>query len=179
MKILKYVFLFFGVIAFWACEQPKAAEAIEEFKPYEGPILVMNDVNLYFSDSAILKLNLRAPVQEEYVDGNRIFPKGMEMDFYDKKGRINSKLTAKYGTYDKKTNIYKAKGNVVISGVSEVKSMKTEELEWNPSTKRVHTNKFVKIRTQNEILTGNGLDAAQDFSTYKILNPTGVFSVNQ
>jgi LPS export ABC transporter protein LptC len=154
-----------------------ASEESKKYVPYTGPILTMYDVNMYFSDSAQVKINLRAPKQEEYLNGDRVFPDGVEIDFYEKTGEISSTLRANEGEYTKVTNVYKVKGNVVITGVKDVKTLETEELEWLPYHKKVKSDKFVKIKTKEEILTGNGLDAAQDFSYYKILKPSGIFYI--
>lgn len=134
---------------------------------------------MLYSDSAVVKVEMKSPLQNEYENGDRIFPKGIELIFFDTDGLVNSTLTANHAKLDKKTGLYIVRGNVIITGVKEYKKMNTEELYWNPATKRVYTDKFVRIETKEEILTGNGLDAAQDFKAYKILYPTGVFSVNQ
>lgn len=168
------VFLFIYLLG---CK--KATHTAQDFKPYDGPVATFEKVRMYFSDSAIVKVKMQANVQDEYSNGDRLFPKGIILDFYDNDGTINSTLTADKAKYEKKTGIYTVMGNVVITGVKEYKKLNTEELYWNPATKKVYTDKFVRIETQTEILTGNGLDATQDFKNYKIRNPAGVFSVNE
>jgi LPS export ABC transporter protein LptC len=144
---------------------------------YTGPILEMNDVNTFYSDSAKLKVNIRAPKQLEFENGDRHFPKGIDIDFYDETGKISSNLKANSAKYFKNTGIYTAIGNVRINSLIKKEKLNSEELNWNPSTHKVYTEKFVRIETQEEILTGNGLDADQDFKKYKIINPTGIFAV--
>jgi hypothetical protein len=56
--------------------------------------------------------------------------------------------------------------------------LSTEELNWDPQKQIVFTDKFVVIETPTEILKGEGLEANQNFTKYKILKPTGVFSIN-
>ena len=59
--------------------------------------------------------------------------------------------------------------------------MNTEELKWMPQEHKVkiEKDKFVRIQTQNEVLTGMGLDANEDFKWYKITKPQGVFAVQK
>ena len=149
----------------------------KDVKPYNGPTAVMNEVNMLFSDSAIVKVQLIAPVQNEYLNGNRTFPKGVLIYFYDNDGTLNSSLSGNQGKFDKEKNLYTVKGDVIITGIKEYKKLNTEELHWNPITKKVFTDKFVRIETKEEILTGNGLDASQDFKQYAIRNVTGIFAV--
>ncbi len=182
MKSKKYsffsIFLFsFLVFCQFSCK--KASRTPQDFKPYDGPIAQFEKVKMFYSDSAVVKVEMHAPLQNEFENGDRIFPKGIDLTFFDTDGLVNSTLTAHYARLDKLTGIYTVRGNVIIIGVKEYKKMNTEELYWNPATKRVYTDKFVRIETKEEILTGNGLDASQDFTSYKILYPTGVFSINQ
>lgn len=164
-------------LIYTACK--KQVHDAEVFKPYSGPLAVMEKVHMLYSDSAIVKVELNADKQEEYFNGDRVFPEGMYLQFFDNDGTVNATLTSNQAKYTKQTGIYTVWGNVIITGVKEYKKINTEELNWNPATRKVYTEKFVRIETREEILTGNGLDATQDFKYYKILNPTGVFSVKQ
>jgi LPS export ABC transporter protein LptC len=155
------------------------SEEVRKIQNYEGPLMQMNNVVTLFSDSAKVKVKLIAKVQDEYQNGDRIFPKGLVIFFFDSQGDTSSTLIANHGKYSKEKDTYTGTGNVIIRDLKEGKTMKTELLNWNPSTKKVFTDKFVRIQTATEILTGNGLDANQDFKYYKIRNPTGVFSVNK
>ncbi|MDX2189024.1 MAG: LPS export ABC transporter periplasmic protein LptC [Bacteroidota bacterium] len=169
------VFIFLGM--FFSCK--KNEKTINQMKPYTGPVAQVTNVEMLFSDSGQIKVKMKAPKQDEYLNGDRIFPSGILLIFNDKQGNENANLVANYGKYDKTNNVYTAKGNVIITDLKEGKKMKSEEMNWNPTTKKVYTTKFVRIETKEEILTGNGLDADQDFKHYKIVNPAGVFSVNQ
>ena len=57
--------------------------------------------------------------------------------------------------------------------------MKTEELFWYPDTKKISTDKFVRIEGPEETITGTGLDAAQDFSSYTLKHVEGIFPVDE
>ena len=56
-------------------------------------------------------------------------------------------------------------------------TLKTEELFWDPNAGDVSTEKFVKIETPEEIITGTGLKAKQDFSSWSINQPEGIFVI--
>lgn len=172
---MKYLVLILFIL-FWSC---KTDEKIKNLKKYDGPLIQATDVVTYFSDSALLKVELNAPLQYEYDNGDRVFPKGFVIYFLEKDGHVSSSLKGNHGKYYKSTGIYTATGNVIINDTIAQKKMNTEKLHWNPITKKVYTDQFVRIETQSEILTGNGLEASQDFSYYKIIKPTGIFSINQ
>lgn len=151
---------------------------LADVQAYTGPLVVLTGVETFFSDSAILVVKLSAPIQEEYDKGDRVFPKGLEVYFYKKDRTISATLSARFGRFDKIKRLYTVTGNVVVRNVEEGKVLQTEELHWNPETKKVFTDKFVVIETPQEVLKGQGLEAAQDFSSYRILKPTGIFSVH-
>ena len=136
-------------------------------------------VNTVYSDSGRTRVILTAPLQQEWATGNRTFPKGIQIQFYDAGGKPESKLTAQKGYYDKMTEIYTARGNVQVENTQEKRKLKSEELKWNRFQKQVYTDKFVRIETPTETLFGDGLTASQDFSTYKILKLRGTIPVNK
>lgn len=146
-------------------------------KVYEGPVLQASNVETYYSDSADLKLKLQAAKQLEFDNRDREFPEGVSLTFYSDKGQVNATLKANYGKKKHKTGIYTVEGDVVIKSYKKNKQLNTELLNWNPETQKVYTDKFVRIKTKDEILTGEGLVADQDFENYRIKNPAGEFSV--
>ncbi len=157
-----------------SCEEPKKPEA--KLKIYGGPVMTAKNIATVYSDSGKTKLVISGPLQLQYNDGDREFPKGIQVDFFDEAGDSNAILTANYARFDKATDIHLALGNVIIFNKKERRKLNTEELRWNRSTRKVYTDKFVRIETPTEILTGHGLTANQDFSWYRITRPTGIFS---
>ena len=57
--------------------------------------------------------------------------------------------------------------------------LRTEELFWYPNDEKFETQKFVTIKTNNEIHSGEGMESNQDFSNYKILRPTGTIEIDE
>lgn len=144
-----------------------------EVSVYSGPMVTAKNIETRYSDSAVLRVVMKAPLQYEYTTGDREFPQGIHIDFHNEQGEFTSTLDARYARYDKLNDIYVAKGEVIIKNVVEQKTLTTEELKWNRSTRRVFTDKFVRITTPKETLTGMGLEAAQDFTWYRIVKPDG------
>ena len=143
-------------------------------------MLVGYDIYTNYTDSGKVKMRMWAPEQQELDGGNRVFPKGIKIDFYEK-GKVSSVLTAKHAVFDKITGIYTVRNNVVIESQDKGKKLNTEELKWFPKEHKVKIEKqhFVRIQTPTEVLTGKGLDASEDFASYKITKVTGIFSSNK
>lgn len=146
---------------------------------YTGPLIENKDVVTLYSDSAKLLVKLQAPLQQEFENGDGVFPEGLYVEFYEKPGQMTSTLKANYARQDRNKDIYQAKGNVVVDNLQKQEKLETEELFWDKRKQEIYTDKFVKITTAEEIITGTGLRAAQDFSRYSITKVTGTFSLKE
>jgi LPS export ABC transporter protein LptC len=148
---------------------------------YTGPTMENHDVITLYSDSARLLIKLQAPIQQEFENGEGVFPEGLYVEFYEKEqeGQVTSTLRANYGKQNRNKNLYEARGNVVVDNLAKQEKLETEELFWDRRKARIYTEKFVKITTPEEVIMGQGLQANQDFSNYKIKKVTGVFNLKE
>jgi LPS export ABC transporter protein LptC len=153
--------------------------AQETAKPilYEGPLSEGEDITMHYSEKDIVKVLLKAKKIFEFQNGDREFPEGIYMEFYDEFGKLNSTLQANSAYFFKEENKWRGRGKVEVINTAKQEQLNTEELFWKPDTKKIFTDKFVTIKLQNEVIYGTGLDAAQDLSTYQIKNPEGEFVV--
>lgn len=140
---------------------------------YVGAFYEVEDLEMWYSDSAVVRLMLKAPKLEEYENGDQEYPEGIYVEFYEEDTVTTSILEADQAFYTKETDVYKAVGNVNLQSFKNHQKLNTEELFWNRNDKQVYTDKFVIIETAEDVLYGQGLTAAQDFSSYRILKPTG------
>ncbi len=175
-KSIKYCMLLLVASLVCACdiEEDKKKEAAHNVT-YDGPAMEIKDVNTLYSEKAEIKINMKAPVQWEYKNGDRKFPKGVYIEFFEKKGQpATSYLRSNWAMYDKAKNLYTVTGDVISENRKEHKKLKTEKLNWNPATREVYTDVFVRMETQTEVLTGHGFTADQEFKSYKIKKVTGI-----
>lgn len=147
---------------------------------YNGPLMETTNVLELVSDSAKLKFQLTAPLQQQFENSDLVWPKGMAVTFYSADGKKNviNTLTAKYGKFDKAKNLYIMRGDVRVVNVPQQQRMNTEELFFDKYKQRIYTDSamFVKVTTPTEYLTGYGLTANQNFSRYRIAKPKGYFA---
>ncbi len=147
---------------------------------YTGPLAETTNVLMLVSDSAKLKFQLTAPLEQQFENGDVLWPKGVEVKFYSADGKrtVINTLTAKYGKSDKAKNLYIMRGDVRVVNVPQEQRMNTEEVFYDKSKRVIYTDSamFVKVTTPTEYLTGYGLTANQDFSRYRITKPEGIFA---
>ena len=158
-----------------ACAEPPK----KTFEIYDGPMAVIENVNLTYSDSARLTMRLQAKVQRELKNKDRVFPKGMLLTYYDEKGEVINTLRADSTYHVNLANIWFAFGNVQLKNIEKKEILLTEELIWKPIEKNVETDKFVRIESPGQVLTGKGLRAKDDFSDYEVLEPEIIYNTSK
>lgn len=141
-----------------------------------------DDVVIIYSERGKSKIRMFATefirneiAQPQYVD----MRKGLKVEFFeDTSDNVESTLTALYARW------YEGKGNVLIRDSVVVinkkgETLRTEELIWNQNVRKFYTEKFVRINTADQVMFGDGLEANEDFSWYRIKNPKGVVKVDK
>lgn len=163
------------VLVLSACTTQEATKPVL----YEGPLSEAEDVEMFYSEKDLVKVKLKAKKIFEFQNGDREFPEGIYLEFFDEFGTKTSTLQANSAYYFKEENKWRGRGKVEVINTAKQEQLNTEELFWKPDTKKIFTDKFVTIKLQNEVIYGTGLDAAQDLSTYQIKNPEGEFTVEE
>jgi LPS export ABC transporter protein LptC len=141
--------------------------------PDKLPVETEKDVELLYSDSAKLKLRLKAPELNRYEGAPNYIelPKGVELTFYDDSMKVKSKITANYAKRNLDDGRMEARNNVVVVNERSDKLF-TEHLIYDEKTEpQIHTDANVTIITAEDTLYGKGLESNRDFTKYKILSP--------
>lgn len=130
------------------------------------------DVEIIYSDSAVVKVRILSPVMKRYHHNGESydeFPTGLTVEFLNENQRVSSWLEADYALRkDKERKIYVEK-NVVLYNKRKDK-LETEELVWDESSEEIYTNRFVKISqpSKGDTSVGYGFKADQEFSRFEI-----------
>jgi LPS export ABC transporter protein LptC len=145
------------------------------------PEISAKDIDFTFSDSARVQVRLTGPVMHAYQgeDPYMIFPEGFKVVFYDSLMNITTTITGNYGIHYRKKEQMEARNNVVVINYETGERLDTEELIWDQSKELIYSYKFVKITSEDGVIFGDGLEAEQDFSKRKIINPSGEIEVNE
>ncbi|QJX46825.1 LPS export ABC transporter periplasmic protein LptC [Hymenobacter taeanensis] len=182
MKRLGKQLLAYSLVVGGLMSCQKQEEEIQKKKvKYEGPMLETTNVLTLMSDSAQLRLRLKAPLEQIFENGDQVYPKGVNLTFLAKDGStVVNTIKGNYGKLDKTKNLYIVRGDVQVTNVEKQQRMNTEEAFYDKNRALIYTEKETEVRvtTPTERLTGRGLTANQDFSRYTIMTPTGVFAVD-
>ena len=142
----------------------------EKAKPviYDGPLRQAENITMHYAEKERVKVILKAKKFNEFNNGDREFPEGIYLEFYDETGKMTSTLRANEAFYFKQENKWRGRGKVEVVNMEKGQQLNSEELFWMPATKKIFTDKFVTITDQKDVLYGTGLQADQDLSHYTI-----------
>jgi LPS export ABC transporter protein LptC len=169
--------LFLTSIIFGAasCNNADLKEPLE----YTGPARKVENIESFFTENDRVKVKMTAPEVHEFNTGDREFPKGIHVEFYDEFGKLESTLRANEAHFFKKENQWRGRGKVEVKNIATNEQLNTEELFWKPAEEKIFTDKFVTIRQQGDVIYGEGLEAKQDMSDYTIIDPKGNFDIKE
>lgn len=174
---MKYFFTIVVLSSIFACSS--GLEENKTFEAYTGPVMEADTVKILYSDSAKVRVIVNATKQYEFENGDREFPNDIFIEFFEPDGTMSSTLEANSAYYTKETNRYKAEGDVEVIGYIDPRKLNSEELYWEPDKGEIYTETFVRIQSEDQISTGTGLRAKQDFSSYRILKPSGTIYLDE
>ncbi len=177
---MKYCFVIFllTVLAsptFMSCEEKKTGGPTAK---YTGPLMVIDNLNISYSDSGRVTVKMSTAKQLKMQNEDEKYPKAVYVNFIDRAGVEYSSLRGDSGSYSRINNLYTLKGNVFFFNRQMQQSLSTEELYWNPVSRKIYTDKLVRIKTPTDNWLGVGMEANQDFSKYSIKKLKGTFLVD-
>jgi len=160
------------------CETP-AEEIVLSAEALNVDVETTSDVELIYSDSAVISVIVKANTMltnTKRGDLKQEFPDGVDVDFFDQYGRVQSELTCKKATrYERDKKIVMQDSVVWKSAKGEV--LDTEELIWDERSKKVYSDRFVKITTETDVINGYKFEADQGFTKWKIIRPQGEMGI--
>jgi LPS export ABC transporter protein LptC len=128
---------------------------------------------MHYTEREKLKTILQAKKLNEFQNGDREFPEGIYLEFYDANGKMTSTLRANTAYYFKEEDKWRGRGKVEVKNIEKQQQLNTEELFWKPDTKKIFTDKFVTITDKEDVLYGTGMTANQDLTDYHLKNTSG------
>lgn len=167
------------VLVLCACKNDLDRVAAIEV-PANGPDRITTDAEYLYSDSGIVRKRIRAGTISEF-GGEHPRTKmtdGVELTVFDPQGHASSQLTARRGEIQQELNRMEVEEQVVFLNAKGEK-LETEQLTWSQDSDRVYTDRPVKVTRARDIIYGQGLDAAQDFSRYTIRKITGTLFIER
>jgi LPS export ABC transporter protein LptC len=149
----------------------------EQDQAHGLPTLESSHIELLCSEQGIVKYRLFTDKALHYENGDRTYPEGTYIEFYESNQAVSLTGRANSVYFSAKENVYKFIGDVELKSLRDKRQLNTEELYWSTETETLYTDKFIRIEAEDELLTGEGLTATQDLSHYAVGKPQGLVNV--
>jgi LPS export ABC transporter protein LptC len=175
----RFSFLILLIALFASCENDMKTVTDITMRP-DLPVRTARNTEMLYSDSAHVKVKLTAPLLDEYIGDNPryVMARGVDVRFYNDSLVVTTHLSADSAIRRVKDNLMEAYRNVVVVN-RKGETLHTEKLIWDERKRIIYTNVHVLINTANdEILEGDGMEANEDFTKYKIKKPHGDHKVD-
>jgi len=172
--MMRRVILFisiFPVLYLQSCVHSEA-EIDALFTAEDLKIEVAKEVEIFYSDSAQIKLKITAPILKRYIEKSKSvdeFPDGVKVEFYNPNGSVVSWLESNYAIRKNNESKIYVKDNVRLYN-NKQDELSTDELVWDEKTGEMYTNKYVRIAqpTRGDTLFGYGFVAKQEFQRFQL-----------
>ncbi|MDR9400791.1 MAG: LPS export ABC transporter periplasmic protein LptC [Psychroflexus sp.] len=159
------VCLFIILAMLFSCENNTSSKSTST--TFE-PDAVGKTINLKYTDSGKVKVNLISPLMHDYGQLKfpfRKFPQGLKVNFYEEDSTKNI-IIADYAIIYNQTNLVELRDNVkIITKDSTI--LKTNLLFWDRSIEWLYTDQSYTLNLKNGTLNkGVGFDANQKFTNF-------------
>lgn len=136
------------------------------------------DINYTLGGKAKAKLLAALMLRVQDIVPYVEFPKKLHVDFYNDSAGVDSRLDANYGKYlESQSKVFLRDSVRIINTKGD--TLYCNELWWDRGKvgNEFYTDKPVKIRTKVQIIDGIGMESAQNFKNWHIINPVGFINV--
>lgn len=164
-----------------ACAKKELGQGIDAGERESIPALITDSVQTLISDSGVTRYRIEAAewlFYDKTEPPYQEFPKGIYLEQFDEDLSVQASLKADYAKYDEKEQVWVLRGNVhALNRKGE--EFDTPCLNWNQKTHRVFSDTTIHIKREKSIISGVGFDSNEEMSQYIILQPTGVFPIEE
>jgi LPS export ABC transporter protein LptC len=163
---------FFILILLVSCSDRKVKPSINPaLDVQELPAQESWNAVVYFSDSGKTTAVLNAGHLQVFSEKEEtLLDDGVKVDFFDEDESKTTTLTSLRGRVDDASRDLYAIDSVVVKNDSV--TIKTDELKWRNSDKKIVSDKFVTIISPKEKIQGYGFESDQHLQNYVIYNIT-------
>ncbi len=141
------------------------------------------NLTVLMSENGRKSYHFTTPLVEGYglaKEPYREFRKGVNIITYqtDSLTKKDATLTSNYAIYYEKRKLWEAKGNVVVVK-EDGKTLYTQQLFWNSTTKKIYSNVDTKIvETNGDVYFGEGFESDESFNQWQFRRMKGRMTVD-
>lgn len=143
--------------------------------------LEARDVMTIVSDSGITRYRIKAPRWMVYDKADTPyweFPDGIFLEKFNMELESDASVEADYAHYNEPAQRWMLKGNVKALNL-EGEQFETSLLYWDQKNESVYSDSSIVVTRETSVIKGVGFRSNQQMTEYTIMNPTGVFPLEE
>jgi LPS export ABC transporter protein LptC len=163
--------LVLGVLVLAACKGNEVTPAATEGYRDIAADQVVVGMEQYVTVAGRQRAILRGDTAYVYEDSAKALVKKVRLSLFDDAGRESAQLTSREGDFSNQSQAMTARGNVVlVTRGARPRTIETEELHYDPNTKRIWSTKATVMREGASTLRGSGFEADDQFVNVRVTN---------
>ena len=143
--------------------------------------LEARDVMTIVSDSGITRYRIKAPRWMIYDKADTPyweFPDGIFLEKFNMELESDASVEADYAHYNEPAQRWMLRGNVKALNL-EGEQFETSLLYWDQKNESVYSDSSIVVTRETSVIKGVGFRSNQQMTEYTIMNPTGVFPLEE
>lgn len=147
------------------------------------PNIIGENLEVIYSDSAKVKVKMLSPEIKMFNNAEKPyseFPQGLIVYFYDDSLNIESQIEANYAIRFDETDLWQARGNVIVQNLKTGERLDSEELFWDEEKEIIYSNTYTRIIKENGTFYGqNGFRSNQSLTDYELIGSSGLLNIKE
>jgi LPS export ABC transporter protein LptC len=178
IKNISILFITILVSSLTSCEKKNIT--IPKIDLLTLPSITGRNITTVYTDSGKIQMELKTPLMESYTKTDvpyTEFKKGIKVLFYQGHAKPVASVVSDYAKYTDNNTLWELQDSVVAINEAGEK-LETDLLYWDQKKNYIYTDRFVKITTQDQIITGYGLESDTRLAKRKIKNLSAVIYID-
>lgn len=145
------------------------------------PSSTTKDVNLVLNDSGLVQLTMKAPLLEQYENVEKPYTEfrmGIRVTFFEGKDSAQARISSNYAKYQHLEKVWELRDSVEVID-NKASRLETELLYWSQEKDLIYTDRFVKLTSSDQIMTGMGFESDSHLRTKKFKKVWAIIYLNE
>jgi LPS export ABC transporter protein LptC len=134
---------------------------------------VLIDMTHYVTNDGVVRARVRGDTAYFYQPTQTAELRNVHVTFYDTDGRQTSTMTAREGTYHWVTGDMEGRGNVVVVGAGDGRTLRSQVMRYNAHTNQVSSDQTFVFDAPGRHVEGDGFTSDPEFRNVTALRPHG------
>jgi len=127
----------------------------------------------YVTNAGVQRARVRADTAYFFNQTQTAELRTVHVTFYDAQGNETSTMTSREGTFHWRTGDMEGRGNVVVIGKSDGRTLRTEVMRYSQARNQVTSDKPFVFDGPGKHMIGQGFTSDPDFRNVVAIRPSG------